>query len=179
MPPQISVTDVPVRGFAGNARADNRTMTCINTGTVEIPFGCAVIQDAASGQLANRQAAKLPSAATDVILGIVERPHEVDTFLGTTLSGPAPGSPMVVCYDGEVLVRVESAVVKGKRPFVRITANGTGKLQLGAFRADADEASSTATAVEVKGAEFRESGAAGSLVYVRFSDMANRAAQSA
>lgn len=179
MPPQITVSDLPARGFAGQPRADNRTMTCINTGTVEIPFGCAVVQDAAAGQLSNRQAAKLPSATGDVILGIVERPHEVDTFLGATLSGPAPGSPMVVCYDGEVLVRVESAVVKGARPFVRITANGAGKSQLGAFRADNDAVSGTGTAVEVKGAEFRESMTAGGLVYVRFSDMANRAAQSA
>lgn len=179
MPPQISVPDVMPRGFAGGERADNRTMTCINTDAVEIPYGCAVVQNNANPQLGSRQAAKLPTAATDVFLGIVQRSHDVSTFLGVSQTGPAPGSPMVVCYDGEVLVRVESAVVKGKRPFVRITANGTGKTQLGVFRADADEASTVATAVEVKGAEFRESGAAGSLVYVRFNDMANRAAQSA
>lgn len=179
MPPQIAVSDVMPRGFAGSPRADNSTMTCINSDAVEIPFGCAVVQNNASDLLTARQAAKLPTAATDIILGIVQRPHEVDTFLGATLAGPAVGSPMVVCYDGEVLVRVESAVVKGGRAFVRITANGTGKLQLGVFRADADTASSVDTAVAVKGAFFRESGIAGSLVYVRFNDAANRSAQSA
>lgn len=176
MPLQYAVDDVMPRGFPGTKRSDTRTMTAVNSeATAEIPFGCGVVQNKAAGLLGDRQAALLPSGATDTFLGVVCRSDVSERFLGTTQAGPAVGMPMVVAYDGEVLVRVESAVVKGARAFMRYAANGAGKTQLGAFRADAD----TTTAVEVKGAYFRESGAAGSLVWLRLDDAATRATQSA
>lgn len=178
MPVQTTVTNEMPRGFPGTKRSDTQTMTAVNTeATAEIPFGCGVVQNKASQYLGDRQAALLPTAATDTFLGVVCREDVSENFLGAAQVGPGPNMPMVVGYDGEVLVRVESAVVKGNRAFMRFAANGAGKTQLGIFRADADNPGSGATAVELKGSEFRESGAAGSLVWVRFHDMATRATQ--
>lgn len=176
MPVQTTVDNVMPRGFPGFKRSDTRTMTALNSeATAEIPFGCGVVQNKAAGLLSERQPALLPTATTDTFLGVVVRDDVSENYLGATLAGPKPGTPMIVAYDGEVLVRVESAVVKGARAFMRYAANGAGKTQLGIFRADAD----TTTAVEVKGAYFRESGAAGSLVWLRLDDAATRATQSA
>ncbi len=180
MPVQTTVSDQMPRGFAGSKRSDTRTRTALNSeATAEIPFGCGVVQNKASGVLTARLPALLPTAAAGTFIGVVIRDDVAETYLGATQAGPKAGQPMLLGYDGEVLVRVESAVVKGARPFMRFTANGTGKLQLGIFRADADEVSSVATAVEVKGAYFQESGTAGSLVWMRLDDTANRASQSA
>lgn len=171
MPVQTSVADVMPRGFPGTKRSDTRYMTCISTeSTAEIPFGLGVVGDSASGQLANRQAAKLPTSATDMFLGVGLRNHHSDTALGATVSGPKPGRDFEVAYDGEVLVKVESAVVKDGRAFMRF-ADGAGGTQKGVFRANAD----TNTAVELKGCYFMESGAAGSLVWMRVDAAATRA----
>lgn len=175
MPVQTTVDNVMPRGFPGSKRSDTRTMTALNSeASAEIPFGCGVVQNKASGLLAERQPALLPTAATDTFLGVVVRDDVSENYLGATQAGPKPGTPMIVAYDGEVLVRVEGAVVKGGRAFMRI-ASGAGGTQKGIFRADAD----TSTAVEVKGAFFRESGTAGSLVWLRLDDAATRATQSA
>lgn len=170
MPIQTSVTDVMPRGFPGTIRSDTRTMTVINVGTAEIPFGVGVVQAVGTANLPNRQAATLPSGATNIFLGVAIRDFVPDTSLGTTLSGPKANQPVLLGYDGEVLVRVETAVVKGGTAFMRFatSANGT---QLGAFRADAD----TNTAVALLGCSFRESAAAGSLVWMRIDDAATRA----
>lgn len=173
MPIQTSVSDTMPRGFAGTKRSDTRYLSAVSTeASAEIPFGCGVVMDKAAGQLTNRQAVKLPTAATDTFVGVAIRGHMADTLMGTTISGPKPGVGFNVAFDGEVLVKVESAVVKGNRAFMRF-ATGAGGSQLGIFRADAD----TNTAVELKGAEFMESGAANSFVWLRIHDMAVRASQ--
>lgn len=172
MAPQTTVSTTMEPGFPGTQRSSTNYMTCINTDTAEIPFGVGVVMDKAAGQLTNRQAAKLPTAAADTFLGVARRSRLTTLQVGTTNSGPKAGVVFNVAYDGELLVKVESAVVKGGRAFMRFAA-GAGGTQLGIFRADAD----TATAVELRGCEFMHSGTAGSLVWMRINDMATRATQ--
>lgn len=125
--------------------------------SAEIPFGVAVMQGATDNS------ALLPtSATTSKFLGVVLHSHVYDsTQLGDT--GVKPKNVLSVLSRGTVYVQVEEAVVVGDRPFVRY-ATGAGGSQKGAFRKSAD----TATAVELKGARYLESGGAGSIVAVEF-----------
>lgn len=171
---QTSVSATMPKGFAGFATDISSESSCINTeASAAIPFGVVVVGNTASAQLTNPQGVKLPTASGDVVIGITAWAPVTSNDIDTTNDGLRPGRMMRVVGAGRVLVKVENAVVKDARPFFRITANG-GNTQLGAIRADAD----SANAVELKGAYFEESGAAGSLVWLRVNAVANRAVQS-
>lgn len=168
---QTSVgTNLP-RGYAGFTRGDGMDDSVRNTeSTLTIPFGVVVVQNAALPT--DRQAAKLPTAAANVVLGISRWDHVVTDELDIVTDGYKPGLLMRVRKSGSVLVQVENAVTKGARPFFRITASGPNT-QLGKLRSDADGGNAT----ELKGAYFEESGTSGALVWVRLDEVANRAVQ--
>lgn len=169
---QTSVSDTMPKGYPGFTAGVAKETTATNSeASLNIPMGVVVVQN--GSYLTDRQAAKSPTASGDVVLGISAwNPYSTDE-LDTTTEGIKPGRPFRVVQNGRVLVKPETAVVRGARAFFRITANGP-LTQLGAIRADAD----TANAVELKGSYFEESGAANSLVWLRIDDAANRAVQS-
>lgn len=169
---QTSVSDTMPKGYAGFTAGVAKETTATNSeSSLNIPLGVVVVGNAA--HLTDRQAVKLPTASGDVVRGITAwNPYSTDEIDATT-EGIKPGRTMRLVQNGRVLVKPETAVVKDARAFFRITANGP-LTQLGAIRADAD----TANAVELKGSYFEESGAAGSLVWLRVDDVANRAVQS-
>lgn len=121
--------------------------------TAEVPFGVFVAQGT------HPEAAVLPDAATDVLIGVVLHSHTYDPGFQLGEVGVKPKNTLNVLSRGTVWVRTESAVVVGARAFVRF-ANGAGGTQKGAVRGDAD----TATAVEVRGARFLSSATAGGMV---------------
>lgn len=170
---QTTVPDTMAKGRPGQTAGVNREMTAINTeASTPIPFGVVVVQNSDAAYLTNTQAAKLPTASGDVVMGVAAFDPVSTADLDTTTEGLNPGVSFRVVHGGRVLVKSETAVVKGARPFFRITASG-GNTQLGAIRANAD----SGNAVELKGAYFHESGSAGSLVWMEIDATANRATQ--
>jgi len=173
---QYSVPTQMDTGQPGTIRVEEKYTSVVNTEvSAQMPFGIVVVQDKSSTYLADPQGCVLPTAAADTVLGIIGRSDLPDTWLGTT--GVLPTYPVHVVQAGEVLVRTESAVVKGARAYCRILAYGSNT-QLGSIRGDVDNNGSADTAFVLKGSYFMHSAAAGALVWLRFDDAANRAAQS-
>lgn len=169
---QTAVSDTMPAGFPGMTAQVSKETTAYNSeASLTIPMGVVVVQN--NAYLTDRQAAKSPTDAGDVVLGIVAFNPATTNELDATTDGYKPGRPFLVVQSGRVLVKPETAVVKGARAFFRITANGP-LTQLGAIRADAD----TANAVELMGSYFESSATANSLVWLRIDDTANRAVQS-
>jgi len=84
------------------------------------------------------QALNLPAAAADVprAVGVlIYNPIAVQTTTGLEFTA---GDQAVFLEQGSIYCISENALVAGADVFVRCTANGAGKLQLGAVRADAD-----------------------------------------
>ena len=169
---QTSVSDTMPKGYPGftSGSAPKETAAFNSEASATIPMGVVVVQN--GSYLTNRQAAKLPTASGDVVLGISAWSNHTTADISEATDGINPGRPFRVLQDGRVLVKPETAVVRGARPFFRITANGP-LTQLGALRANAD----SGNAVELKGAYFEESAGANELVWLRVDDVANRAVQ--
>lgn len=168
---QSVVNDNMQKGFVGHVRHRIRDCTGINTeASAQIPVGVVVVQNKAGGFVSVPQAAKLPTASGDTVLGIREFEHRAPEDVGTT--GILPQRTFPILQSGEILVVAETTITKGQRAFFRITANG-GLTQLGALRGDAD----SGNAVELKGAYFKDGGTAGTKLWLRLDDVANRATQ--
>lgn len=143
------------------AIADNvPTVQDTKLAAAQINFGTFVCKSTspASGvdQTAN------PSATTDV----TARAHGIALYDETVRNGFGYelNRPVKILRRGRVWVVCETdvAIVDGAGVFVRFAANGAGKLQLGAFRADAD----TANAVALPGCVFRFGFTTGTLALV-------------
>ena len=110
----------------------------------EIPFGVGVAQGTLDNQVI------LPSGGAAKIVGVAlfSNSYSKDLDLGTT--GLKPKATVSVMEKGRCWVVVEQAVAKEDPVYIRHTPNGAGKLQLGAFRKDAD----TANALQMKGCRY-------------------------
>lgn len=107
--------------------------------SAEIPFGVVVCQGDASSVAGTPDDALLMVDANSKVLGIVLHSH--DYTRGTDLGdvGVKPKRLLAVLEYGEVYAYAEAgAYVKGAKLYARYTANGAGKLQLGALRIDGD-----------------------------------------
>jgi hypothetical protein len=136
--------------------SESRTRTGKNSEGAALPFGVGVTKGANAGEV------EYPDAAGDVVIGISQFQADVnpgllvgggiavypDTTAG--VSGYPDAAIMSVLDKGRIYVIVEADVVEGDVAFCRHTANGAGKLQLGAFRKDAD----SGNAARVYGARF-------------------------
>ena len=127
-----------------------------------IPYGVLVVRDLANSS-GVMQAGKVPAAGGDVaagkILGIAvaDQARAQDPSVAVA---QYPQNAAVPCIKfGEVVVQpeVDVTVAAGDPVYARVTANGAGKLQLGALRNDADGGD----AILVPGAEFKSAGTAG------------------
>lgn len=156
-------------GFAGQIAdlSNKRIVTGVNVEGSAIPYGIGVTIGTGGYELPDGSV----SGHTDAVFGITVHAHDVDqrTLTGTTDAIPAAAT-FNLLTEGVVYVAVEAAVNANGLVYCRHTANGAGKLQLGAFRGDTD----SGNADLVKGAIFRTAGTgAGSIVEVEFSKMVN------
>lgn len=127
----------------------------LNSSAVIIPFGKAVFRD-------GETAAQLPTATSTAVqfVGVAVRElnrsyHTDDAF------GAVPAKDFSVLTTGAIWVTVADAVVVGADVFVRVGATGQGDFS-SAVGADAT------LGVQISGAKFLTSAAAGSLAKVSF-----------
>lgn len=108
-----------------------------------LPYGLLIVRDTvnSSGVM---QAGRLPNAGGDItalkILGVsvADQARAQDPSVA---SAQYPINSAVPCLkQGEIVLLPEAdvAIAAGDPVYARVTANGAGKLQLGAFRNDAD-----------------------------------------
>lgn len=130
--------------IADNSPVQDEVSFANTDATWNIPFGVGVSRNGT-----DENGCKMPSGGGDEFLGVVvlEHTHDPGPFgtlvqTGTVGTAPGPGlkngATLSVLRKGRIVVLVEAGVTVGAAAFVRITQNGAGKLQLGAFRADAD-----------------------------------------
>jgi hypothetical protein len=104
----------------------NDVLSKVNGAAAEIEFGMGVIRGASD------EAVILPSAETDVIIGIALHSHAY--ALGTELdTGIEEEGSVSMLRKGRVLVLVEEAVTAGDRGWCR-AVSGAGGTRLGAWR---------------------------------------------
>lgn len=117
--------------------------------SAEIPFGFGVVQGASDN------AAVLPAADTDKFIGVVIHSNTYDygTQIGDT--GVKPKNILNVMKFGRCWVKVEEAVNKGDRAFLRYTVNGGNTP--GGWRKSGD----SSKAVELLGVTYYTSAGAG------------------
>lgn len=131
--------EIAFAGMLANL-ADKKAITLVQgEASAEVPFGVMVCQGDASAVPGTPDKAILLVDANSKHVGIVLHSH--DYTPGTDLgdSGVKPARLLAVLEEGEVYVFAEAgAFVKGAQLYVRYTANGAGKLVLGAVRVDDD-----------------------------------------
>ena len=121
--------DVAVAGLI-DGLVPRTVETSVNKTAAAIPFGVAVKESA-------EQSCILPAAAADKLLGVVCHEH-LEATSSTGSAGVPVNKAASILRKGRIHVVVENAINRGADVYVRHTANGSGKLQCGAFRADAD-----------------------------------------
>jgi hypothetical protein len=160
MPVQTTYNFPSARAFAGmlvdSGNADVKTMRNDEV-SAEIPFGTAVI----FGSATDEDSAKLPSAETDAVAGIVLHDYNYQPGIDLGDTGVKPGVTINVLRKGRVwVVARKGAVVLGvSRLWVRAVAGG-GEF-LGACE-DADDSTDTIDCTNQ--GVFMSSGAADALV---------------
>jgi hypothetical protein len=118
-----------------------------------MPAGVFVCRDAAD------DACKVPSASGDVTatgFGFVKHDMAKEAQQGQTVDFPAKHG-VTVMKEGRMWVTCETAAAEGGQVYIRITANGAGKLQLGAVGNVAD----AGNAIALTGCRFIRTLAAG------------------
>lgn len=115
-------------------------------------FGRMVVADPSTGE----EAIKHPDATGFASLGVVAATHAIES----QDDGEEPNYPaedaVTVINKGRVWVAIEEDVAVGDDVYCRHTANGAGKLRLGAFRNDDD----TANADQITNARWVKGGTA-------------------
>jgi len=108
--------------------------------TAALPAGVVVCQGVADDAAVVPSSAALVAGAIGVTAYNPLQPAPAD--VATTNDFPALSVGEVV-YEGTIWVICEDAIAAGARVYCRHTANGTGKLQLGAVRSDNDGGGAT------------------------------------
>lgn len=131
----MSQTSYPVDqaiAFAGLAHGDlARSVSRLNSQGAAIPFGSAVVEDSSDDAKA-----KLPAGAVGKLLGAVRHTHAVDNQGLVSPGGIPDGEMMSVMREGQMFVKVATAVAKGDAVYVQHTLN-LG-VEPGEWRNDAD-----------------------------------------
>lgn len=129
------IAAVPGTGFTlaeTDANLSINTITA-NTSTEAVPFGRALVKRTGAGT--TDQSVRLPSAASQIFMGVAAREHGlVDVTNGT--DQVKPFSVISAVHSGDVVVQVEEAIAVGDNAFFRHTAAGTEAP--GEWRNDAD-----------------------------------------
>lgn len=137
-----------------------------------LPYGLLIVRDTGNSSGVD-QAGKLPAASGDVVAGNILGISVADQARAqdpSVASAQYPVNSAVPCLrDGEIVVAPEAdvTVAAGDKVYARITANGAGKLQLGALRNDADGGD----AILVPGAVFKSAGTGGAFVIMSILDV--------
>jgi len=130
-PVQTTYLDNPPLPYAGlSGSCDDEAISgFFNTDVVSIPFGFGVARDNTSPYDLLGNGAKLPTATTDKIAGIVRHSHAFSNSPNGDLdaTGLKVGAMMDVLRVGRIWGICEDGCVPGDRLFIRCTAAGTGK----------------------------------------------------
>lgn len=136
--PQTSYDYTQPNAFAGMiASGEHEVLSYRNQETSAIPFGIMVAQGTLEGDLKLMVSGAKP-------IGVLVHTHAANQWGITEAStaGLQPGNSSSgmgsVMREGRVYVLVEQTVTVADPVYYRHTANGAGKLQVGAFRMDAD-----------------------------------------
>lgn len=129
----------------------NRIRTGKFTNAAGGQFGTFVTKGAAEGDVT------LLADANSKIAGLLVHTHHVDAQSAPAGKDLAQNDIVPVAEEGRFYVVIEEDMTEDDPVYVRHTANGAGKLQIGAVRKDADDAGG-AKAVLLKGATVRRGG---------------------
>ena len=164
--PQLSYSRTQPVGFPGmkSSAVDDTIVTGVSEETsADIPYGLFVAQGV------NQDGVKLPTLTTDLPKGISTQSHaDHISYVGPN-SGVVPYAPLNVTRQGRVYVNSEDAVTPASKVFMRFAANG-GNTQKGSIRGTTDTG-----CVEIYGAAFVGSCAAGGLVEIEVNLLTNKA----
>lgn len=130
----------------------NRIRTGKFVNAAGAPFGIFVTKGAAEGEV------DLVDAAGDKIAGILVHTHHVDVTSLPAGKDIAQNDIVPVAEEGVFYALIEEDMDEDDPVYVRHTANGPGKLQLGAVGKDGDDPGGGATRVLLKGASVRRGG---------------------
>ncbi len=155
MPVQTSVSDRPEAAYAGLLVGTQHQIIGMKNAesSASIPFGFGVVFKAAG---TTDQDAILPTAETDLFMGVVCHSHVYDrtytladgsTGGELTSTGLKPGAMMNVVRKGMLWVVAEDACTPGQKLWVRCTAGGAGEVVGGLVNADEGTETIDATAV--------------------------------
>lgn len=141
--------DIPAFSYPGQLAnlMRSRIQTALAVAAA-LPYGLLIVRDTVNSS-ALMQAGRLPNAAGDIValkilgISVADQARAQDPSVA---SAQYPIQSAVPCLkEGEVVVQPEAdvAIAAGDQVYARVTANGAGKLQLGAFRNDADGGNAT------------------------------------
>lgn len=131
-------------GLCGDLKPAYKTHK-LNEESVDIPFGVFVVRGTTENKV------KLPAAASDEIIGVVESSFWADNQAMSGADGvAASGGQMSVIEQGTVWVQVEEAVSAGDPVYVRFASDGGSNTQKGKVRKSVD----SGRARKVHGAKF-------------------------
>jgi hypothetical protein len=147
---------VAFAGLLGDS-SPNKTVHKKNAESVDIPFGIAVVRGA------TENAALLPAAATDEIVGVSVHTAWAENQGMSSANGIDNGDQFTVIQEGDVWVKVEEAVSAGDVAFIRFTSDGGDNTQKGSFRKSAD----SGRARKLKGAKYEIGASAGGYAMLR------------
>lgn len=134
------------------------------------PFGIFVTKGANAGEV------EYPDAAGDKICGLLVHTHHIDRTNLAAGMDINVNDIVPVAEEGRFYALIEEDMAEDDPVYVRHTANGAGKLQLGAIGKDGDDPGGGATRVLLKGASIRVAGtvAGGAVAVVAFNLEASR-----
>lgn len=158
--PQTSYSIAPAAAFRGlpyDISPSTKRTARVNAGAAQ-PFGVFVKVGGASA--AQEGDVTALAAAGDKIAGVLHHTHDIRQDPSTTALVAGVDVPdlsiVPLMESGKIYVLIEQDVAEGDPVYTRHTANGAGKLQVGACRKDID----TDKAILVKGAKFIGAGTA-------------------
>lgn len=147
---QTTYLEKPVAAMPGMI-ADETPSTIVTAKFVDAagaPFGIFVTKGANEGEV------KLMTGGADPVAGILVHTHHVDVVPVPAGKDISQNDIMPLGQKGRFYALIEEDMAEDDPVYVRHTANGAGKLQVGAIRNDNDGAN----AVLLKGATIRRGG---------------------
>jgi hypothetical protein len=166
--PQLSYGFTQPAGFEGmvSSASPSDTEVGISEETGNLPVGRLLIRGV------NQDGVKLPTATTDLVIGVGYHDHALHYAYDPTQVGSylvEPKAPINVMLFGRLYMITEDAVTPTSQVYGRMVANG-GFTALGRVRG-----STNTGAIALKGFRFTQAAGAGALVEVALNIATNRA----